>query len=804
MTSIPTPLDGVNTPQPTSREIIGSQSTDDPVITVSVNDIDLRFGSQELQDGILASLLLDQIGTAMASSAVIQIDPLFSMEPNAQLFAIELIGNIASRFAHMQLVQLPTEFGTQAPPVPTVQIASGAVISSDPFSAVLAALPPGLPIEAQFTARRTLIHAVQIWHAATPKLACRHVQERFMACRYVRPDLSELESAVREIATAAIERPTQQILRRVSEIFPDCGFAGELVIPPGWTVTAEGITRNGYEKILAPVLIGSRYSQYPSKIELVKLWFLCRGQWGQHVVKRGVIANSRTIVELADYGFPVTTNTAPALVQYLAEFEAANPDALRPEIAVQQFGWFRDQNVEGFVIGHDFITADNLPTGSPQGTPVVRFRGMDEGSEQIARGFRIGGTMEGWLAAISPLAQFPRVQLALYASLAPPLLQLVKAPNTCFCIAWDSTGGKTTTNRSAASAWGQPNEEEAESALATWRATPVYLERLAGIISGVPLLIDETKHAMPQDAVAAMIYAVVSGRGKGRGTVGGVASTQSFKTILMCTGEKPMTSFSGDGGTRARVLALWGSPFGRADEEMSELARILNGGIREHYGHAGRAFVRFLLNRRIPFETLQMWYDQRVQHFTQRAGNDRFKCRMAQALALIDVAACVAHHAIPQLPWHYHPIVDELYDVLTADAHEADRATAAVECVMSWAYSHRGDFHPEHRDYPPSGGWAGQWDQRDDWQFVAFYPGVLNRILTDGKFEVPAIQRTWKDKGWLRTNPGRNTLRMRVEGKQESMIAITRAAIDHVMGSDDDAGRGAGGNGGADPAARQP
>ena len=80
-------------------------------------------------------------------------------------------------------------------------------------------------------------------------------------------------------------------------------------------------------------------------------------------------------------------------------------------------------------------------------------------------------------------------------ALAPPMLEILGASNFVLDFAGATSSGKTTTLRVAASCWGKPDERSDESAMHTWDVTRVFLERASTIISGMPLILDDTKRA---------------------------------------------------------------------------------------------------------------------------------------------------------------------------------------------------------------------------------------------------------------------------------------------------------------------
>ena len=287
------------------------------------------------------------------------------------------------------------------------------------------------------------------------------------------------------------------------------------------------------------------------------------GEWNRRVVNREAIASARTIVDLAAFGLPVTSNNAKSFVQYLSDFETANIDVL-PRIRVaKQLGFHEFGDERGFLWGNQLITADGSVTVEQFGDSLskddiknrVIFRGADEGDDQIAEGFRQRGTYEGWLKSIGCLRPHSKARLAIYASLSSVMLEVFGSPNFGVDYAGETTRGKTTALRVAASCFGNPDERDNKlpAAISTWGGTPVWRERAPVVLNNLPFILDDTKHASSPNDVANTVYMVTQGRGRGRGTVKGTAKTDSFSTVLISSGEQPITSFTEDGGTR--VLA---------------------------------------------------------------------------------------------------------------------------------------------------------------------------------------------------------------------------------------------------------
>ena len=99
--------------------------------------------------------------------------------------------------------------------------------------------------------------------------------------------------------------------------------------------------------------------------------------------------------------------------------------------------------MEGFLWGHQFFVGKNLDPSSGR-KPVIEFWGRDQGDEQIADGFRSGGSYDTWISLVNDVFEFPDVIFLLYASLTPPLLPIFGVKNFSLELSNQSSSGKTT------------------------------------------------------------------------------------------------------------------------------------------------------------------------------------------------------------------------------------------------------------------------------------------------------------------------------------------------------------------------
>jgi hypothetical protein len=268
--------------------------------------------------------------------------------------------------------------------------------------------------------------------------------------------------------------------------------------------------------------------------------------------------------------------------------------------------------------------------------------------------------------------------------------------------------------------------------------------------------------------------------------------------VLLSTGEAPAVSFTQDGGTRARCLEIRGAPFGDTNSETATVVNQLNAAIKGNYGHAGVVFVQWLIRHKNDWPRIEEEYRATIQHYCGQAptgADPAVVSRLSQYAAALHQAAVYAHVAL-DLPWELENPLDALWTHLVGEASDAPGEVRALQDVISWAYSHSQSFYGrhlksvDHEDQEltpkmPPGGWSGRWDEEDEtWEFIAFFPTVLQTILVDLGYTPEAMLAGWRERGWLMVDGdrGRYTTRQRVAGARPHVVAIRNEAIKEVEG----------------------
>lgn len=540
------------------------------------------------------------------------------------------------------------------------------------------------------------------------------------------------------------------------------------------TVTAEDEEPQSTLITHNPVIISAKYKDLEEANEILELSWKRNGRWESCLADRGMIADARKILQLADMGFPCHSINSGDLVKYLADLEALNENTIPVQFVSCSMGWKRIQGSRGFLLANRFIT---------KGKDTVLFRGLTSGDDQIARGFHGSGDYEKWKEAVSVIKNYPRVLAMFYGSFSSIMLEVLNCSNFVAEVANKTSTGKTIALRVAASAWGCPDEKSSDSIIFSWDHTKVWGERASAIVNGLPLFLDDTKRTKHPKQISEMIYSVANGRGRGRGNVKNLAMTKSWRTVLMSTAETPSVFTSTDGGTRGRVLEICGLPFEKKSEEMRQLVSDLDLKLKANYGFAGPAFVEYVLENEDQWGRWKKELNQLESYFAQKESSE-VSGRLAGYAALISLTGKLVHEAI-QLPWEFCCPMETLWAGIVTESKDATGELAALQYVVSWAYSNMERFEgkegtegvtADSKKKTPASGWAGRWLDKDS--YIAFLPNVLKKVLGEAGYDPEAIIRGWRDLQWLDLNDkSRSTRQLRFQGATTWMIPIRKKAI---------------------------
>ena len=226
-----------------------------------------------------------------------------------------------------------------------------------------------------------------------------------------------------------------------------------------------------------------------------------------------------------------------------------------------------------------------------------------QSSGYIGSDFAQAGTLATWQRQIAAMAVGnSRLCFALSLAFAAPLLPLVGMEGGGFHLKGESTDGKTTVMKAAASVYGQP-----ERYAHTWRATGNAIEGIASRRNDALLCLDELGELDGREA-GQVAYMLANGQGKGRSRQDGeLRERRQWRLLFLSTGELSLEDHAAEAGKRTQAgmevrtiqipsstghhgafETLHGQANGRA------FADALNDASKQQHGTAFRAFIEAL------------------------------------------------------------------------------------------------------------------------------------------------------------------------------------------------------------------
>lgn len=166
----------------------------------------------------------------------------------------------------------------------------------------------------------------------------------------------------------------------------------------------------------------------------------------------------------------------------------------------------------------------------------------------IENTFKIRGTPEQWRERVGALCVGnSRLVFAVACAFAAPLLRHAGMESGGFHIRGDSSSGKTTALKLAASVYGGP------SYLQRWRATDNALESIAAQHCDSLLILDELAQIDPKTA-GECAYMLANEQGKARATrTGTPRARQTWRLLFLSAGELGLADHMAEGMKRTRV-----------------------------------------------------------------------------------------------------------------------------------------------------------------------------------------------------------------------------------------------------------
>ena len=330
-------------------------------------------------------------------------------------------------------------------------------------------------------------------------------------------------------------------------------------------ITAQGvpITTTACPHPIMPV---ERFINIDTDTEKVKLAFFKDGRWREVTVDAGTVLNKTSIVQLADRGVLVTSESAKDLVRYMSDVISLNAQEIPLYRSIGRLGW-----IEG-----DFIPYNES----------VKYDG-DIDFKSIYDNVRAQGDFVDWLEHVTELRKDINIRLMLAASFASPLIEVVGALPFILHL-WGTTGfGKTVSLMVASSIWGNP---DMGCLTRTMNMTANAMARTACFLYNIPFCADELQQIKTNwGTYDALVMYLTEGIDRGRAKAkGGVEQTKTWRNSFIFTGEEPITKGVSGGGVKNRVIEI------ECDSKIIKDGNYTANLVKANYGYAGKLFIAHL------------------------------------------------------------------------------------------------------------------------------------------------------------------------------------------------------------------
>ena len=474
------------------------------------------------------------------------------------------------------------------------------------------------------------------------------------------------------------------------------------------------------------------------------------------------IASTRTIVALSAQGLPVTSNSARDLVNYL---DACREEQERSGAPITRLSHSTGWKDGAFLRGYD---ETHYPPGEESG--ALYLAPLEGEIRAKVEAIRSRGDFTTWRESTERvLAAHPRVAFPFAASVVAPLIEIIGCEQFCLDIHGESSGGKSTSVKWAASIFGSA------SLVGQWNDTATAVERVAGALRGLPVYRDETQHMLENfSVVTAFVYAITQGRGKARGTITGTQTTVEYQNIAISTGESSISTMGKQAGTVSRLVSIKAPMLSSNDSASAELIHQQSALYARHHGTAGQRYIEHLV-RLSPEERADLAERYRaltvaVYAYAQQTHPARDTTRrVANHVASMEFSWSTFTAAIglawtPRGPYGLFSAAD-----LTAifdSALDADKPSQALDALTGYfaANYRRIQYHDTAAETHAST--IGKvWTNRAGSTLAAIIPHEAASFLRSAGFAVDAVIAAFVEKGYFQlSSDKRSTHKVRIGG----------------------------------------
>lgn len=394
-----------------------------------------------------------------------------------------------------------------------------------------------------------------------------------------------------DLLKAAKKEERERLIEEASKRTVDFKDKPELDYKTGmWVVNDHGVVgytdRGKLEACPHPIYIEKFSDNVQDGSETVKIVWKKSGIWKSIIVEKNLISSFSKIVDaLSAKGVLVTSESAKAMVKYLADFETCNLDRTDMRVlSTSKLGWIKDK----FVPYEDGIEIDSMEN----------FSGIIDSITEC-------GEYQDWFKLVSDIRSNGRFEPRIYMAAALASLLIEKLGTLSFIVnLWGETGkGKTVALYLATSIYGNPDGEYISNS----RSTTTALEVRSDFLNNFPVMIDDLSQMSDKydGSFSDLVYQLCDG-GKSRSNAKlGINKKSKWKCAILTNCERNIIDEHTRAGAINRVI----------DVEMEEGYIFENGNyvvniLKENYGFMGKKFVALI--RKLGSDHIRKIYERHL------------------------------------------------------------------------------------------------------------------------------------------------------------------------------------------------
>lgn len=524
-----------------------------------------------------------------------------------------------------------------------------------------------------------------------------------------------------------------------------------------------------------PMFLNNSFVDPSTHLHYLELCYMYRDCVITKIVGKRDVLTTNGISGLTSHGLNVPEGRARTVADYFAKYISQSSTLTEKQI-FSRFGW--SNNNTSFVLGINEVMKDKIKK-----THLVNNIQHD-----TIQSFEPVGTPAGWLDGTRGLLQYDNVRFVCYAAATTLILKIIGGASFVVELVGDTSKGKTIMAQVAMSMFGNPEKLK----LAT-SATKVFIERMCTICNDLPIFLDETS-MMDPTILKELTYMVANERTKGRGKKdGGVEEVDRWKSVLLTTGEVPLSNSSSLGGQDVRTVSLYGG-IGDYDPENVERfkdVKELNCGV----------IAPFIIQKIMKNEPdLKAFYNQLRAELKQHSLSDTtgIMGRTVDTYALISLSGWIFEQVMEdlgELSVNASAIVKHVFcsKLTMSDGSLPERAQFII---TDWITENKRNFCENNDGDAERYGIYGNIvksysDDKDDFDYVDVIPSILSDVL-DKKLGHPGISKRilqdWGNDDFIVLgSDGRTSIKATIQkgSKQTRVVRLKLSMLEDVPAGGD-------------------